>query len=864
MAAVMEYGGKASNLLKMQAEGFPVPPFLVLSCEAVDELLSPLRGDIEKYCDGLSALVDAQLAQQAGDIRQKIAGLDLPHAFTKSVAMDCRRLFGPEYRVAVRSSVAGEDGEKASFAGQHATFLDVREGELGEKILAVIASAYNFNALKYRQIHRLPATGIQIAVIVQQMVDAGTSGVSFSMNPAGNLADITIVAGHGSGEGIVGDRVETDTYTVNRQTETIEDRSVGVTFSPKSAAPEGFKDSTPVLTNEQIGQVARYTLAAETLLGAPADLEFSFDKKGRLFILQMRPVTTIGRGPIRILDNTNIVESYPGITLPLSFSFAVKAYERVFSSSSRAFMVPRAAIRNFSEVFSQLLAHYKGRVYYRLDNWYRMMALVYGSRHSMQAWEKAVGLAQGESHTIRFSFWKKARTVLASLWLIAGYRRGNRRFFEAFHRNYAVLRDYEKHCTSPEMLWRHYENATERLFRPWYLTLINDFLAFKAFGWLQNLTKKYSAGHSESLANDLLCGQGGVESEEAILSVLELKETLKNDHALKELFELPAAEVLAGLPGPQYRAFYEQFQAHLERFGDRTLEELKLEIRSPRSHPEIFIGLLKNQLSTTVTAADFRRKQAAIRQNAKAEIAKRLRRWQPRAWLFGFVRALAAYGLKNRENMRFCRTRAYSAVKDIFETIGSMMAEKKVIALPEDVFWLEHDDLRAFCLDGDRIPKIRRIDAIKAEYDTFRNLQLPDRIVYAGDTPPEPGPARESRPPGTQVFQGVAVSKGRVTAPAAVVTEPGLDADVRGKILVSKMTDPGWVFLMAQAAGLLSEKGSLLSHTAIVGRELGIPVVVGVAGATSIFKTGELICLDGDAGTVAAVSDAKHQKISHQ
>ncbi|MCB0576252.1 MAG: hypothetical protein KDC61_16980, partial [Saprospiraceae bacterium] len=60
---------------------------------------------------------------------------------------------------------------------------------------------------------------------------------------------------------------------------------------------------------------------------------------------------------------------------------------------------------------------------------------------------------------------------------------------------------------------------------------VNDFLAFKAFGWLQNLTKKYSAGHSESLANDLLCGQGGVESEEAVLSVLELKETLKNDHA---------------------------------------------------------------------------------------------------------------------------------------------------------------------------------------------------------------------------------------------------------------------------------------------------------------------------------------------
>ena len=99
-------------------------------------------------------------------------------------------------------------------------------------------------------------------------------------------------------------------------------------------------------------------------------------------------------------------------------------------------------------------------------------------------------------------------------------------------------------------------------------------------------------------------------------------------------------------------------------------------------------------------------------------------------------------------------------------------------------------------------------------------------------------------------LQGTAVSKGKVTAEAAVIITPELDMNMQGKILISKMTDPGWVFLMTQSAGLISEKGSLLSHTAIVGRELGIPVVVGVPNATSILKNGNLLKLDGDLGII--------------
>ena len=81
--------------------------------------------------------------------------------------------------------------------------------------------------------------------------------------------------------------------------------------------------------------------------------------------------------------------------------------------------------------------------------------------------------------------------------------------------------------------------------------------------------------------------------------------------------------------------------------------------------------------------------------------------------------------------------------------------------------------------------------------------------------------------------------------------------DVKDKILITKMTDPGWVFLLATSKGVISEKGSLLSHTAIISREIGIPSIVGVENATSIIKTGDLIKMDANSGIIEIIERGK-------
>ena len=98
----------------------------------------------------------------------------------------------------------------------------------------------------------------------------------------------------------------------------------------------------------------------------------------------------------------------------------------------------------------------------------------------------------------------------------------------------------------------------------------------------------------------------------------------------------------------------------------------------------------------------------------------------------------------------------------------------------------------------------------------------------------------------------------KVAAPDVLPAVAGVVAqhttvEAKDKILVTKMTDPGWVFLITLAKGIITEKGSLLSHTAIISRELNIPSIVGVKNITNILKTGDVVRMNGGTGKIEVV-----------
>ncbi len=868
---IADVGSKAHHLHRLSEAGFKVPPFIAISrqdikalfgdaIEQVEALLSPISQELESQVFASPEKM-SQLLEICSKVELLIFDSTPQESYNKELMNRAADVFGENFCISVRSSAISEDSGNASFAGQHKTYLYTSREQLFENIKRSLASAWSFGALSYRLKMGVSMLNIEYAIVLQKMVFATRSGIAFSMNSNGNMADAVINCGFGMGEGIVMDQVAADCYHVNRALRSITRSIVRKEHSMEFSPDKGIhladipieKQIQSALTDIEILAVYDQVRLAEKVLGKPADIEFVWGDDGELYMLQMRPITTIQREDLIVLDNTNIVESYPNITLPLSYSFASMAYTNLFRRSAKAFWISSERFDSNSEVFSKLIEHFYGRVYYRLDNWYRMMALVYNSKRSMQAWETAVGLPDSASDDYHFPLLGKIKTALSVAWMVINYKRGNKRFFKDFSKAYQQFQNFESHKGNISALWQHLESSIARTFEQYHLTIVNDYLAFKAFGWLQDAIQKYGISENPELANELVVGQGGVESELAVMSFLNLKAQVLQNEELKLVFSHEDALVLEELKKPNFSEFYHDWQSYLQRFGDRTLAELKLEVKSPRQFPEMLVQLVKSQLDSALTVENFRERQVQIHSNASRLVAQNLSWWQPKSWWFHWVLGMSRYGLANRENMRFCRTRVYSESKDIFRSMGECLAAENHLSDSEDVFYLTMDEIKQYSL----VEKTSWVDLVlarKAEYANYKDLILPDRIIYSKKDKPDftqylNDLTREGIDR-SQVLTGVAVSKGIAEGEALVITEPVLNADVKGKILVSKMTDPGWVFLMSQAIALVTEKGSLLSHTAIVGRELGIPVVVAVQDATQRIKTGERMRVNGSTGII--------------
>lgn len=850
----IELGGKGFHLAEMIKSGCKVPPFFVIT----NALFHRMTAHIAHKVAELEELeVTSQLP-----VLEEIQAAILRYEFTRSdqgelYAQFDQMLDADEAFVSVRSSGGAEDGERSSFAGQHKSFLYVSREELLDKIRECIASAWNPSVVAYRMKQEVGMVNMHFAVIIQKMITADVSGIAFSMNPTGNLADAIIVAGYGAGEGIVSDRVESDAYTINRQSgrtrKEIRPKEHRLIFRPSSGlvrevVPDEWKNRA-ALSDEQIQTVYRELIKAEELLEDVADIEFCFDDE-RCWLLQMRPVTTIDVDKIKILDNTNIVESYPGISLPLTFSFARYAYEYAFKGASKAFWMSKRDQEMAASMFEHLLGYHQNRIYYRLDNWYKMISLVFSSRRSMESWENAVGLKRPSNNELELSFGNKLKIYASTLWRILNYKRGNRSFFKQFQLHYDALRSIDLEKLELPELSATLDRYAISFFEFWYLTLINDLMTFKRFDWVQKGIERRKLG-SKDLANDLIAGIYISESEIAIVEVLKLKEEIVTNDRLLPLFEKDAKTIWSELTTNDFGGFSEKIRKHIDRFGDRTLAELKLENASFRKDAIGFIDLLKGQLKSKERLTSYEEKQKNQRQVADEWMKKAFSWWKPRSYFFRYSVRMAAYGTSNRENMRFCRTRIYGAVKDIYAEIGERLVNEKIIQSPNDLFFLTNDEVRKAC-EKPIGSMSELVERRKKEVEQNTSVKLPDRIIYAG-VPPVFKSESFAKEYNETSLSGIPVSKGIVEAEAIVITEPRYDLAVHGKIIITEITDPGWVFLMSQASGLVSEKGSLLSHTAIVGREMGIPVVVSVADATSRIQSGDFVKIDGQLGTVEII-----------
>ncbi len=298
-------GGKAASLGEMTSAGLPVPPAFVVTADTYRSFIEATGID-----DELFELVDietedsAALAEAADAAQKLIREAPMPEELHEEI-LGAYDDLGDDVPVAVRSSATAEDLPDASFAGQQETFLNVTGEDLVDKVRECWASLFTQRALYYRQEQGFAEEVVDIAVVVQQMVDADKSGVMFTSHPSTGAPVVTIEAAWGLGEAVVSGAVTPDNYVVDRNTGEVQDKTVAEkkvmhvrdeeTGETAEREVPADKQGEQVLSGAELEELREIGETIEEYYGNPQDVEWAiYDDE--LYLLQSRPITTISEG----------------------------------------------------------------------------------------------------------------------------------------------------------------------------------------------------------------------------------------------------------------------------------------------------------------------------------------------------------------------------------------------------------------------------------------------------------------------------------------------------------------------------------------------------------------------------------------
>ncbi len=861
-------GGKAANLFLLRKYGFNVPDWWVVSTKNFQEVFRELRPAIAHHLKG----INYQNQQQLKEATAAIETLILQFPFPEKLWQACREKIKPavskQTHFAVRSSLLGEDSAKNSFAGLMNSYLDVAFSEIPQKIKQVWASAFSPRALIYRHKKRLDPLAISAAVIIQPMVRATSSGVMFSDDPENRHQYCLISAGFGLGEGVVSNQVDTDTYRINRHSgdfhRTIPKKKNAFIYAPTAESSHRLEALSPskqknaVLSDQQIRELSKLAAQAEQKFGQPQDIEWTYDQQGRLFILQSRPIV-FHPGYRRVWDNANIVESYPGLTLPLTFSFIQDCYETAFSNTTRSFLLQKKVLKSSMPLFKQMLGLLNGRVYYNLLSWYQMLSFLPGFEKHKEAWDEMIGIDEPMDFPgQQLSLLNRCYGWLIITWKLLSGKGNARKFFRKFNAFYKTARDWDIANANENELIHYYHSIANSLSAFWHLTLFNDFCAMKYYHWLKQLCQRWGLEKHTNLQNDLLAGESGVESVAPVHMLIKLAENVRENPLYRALFQDENIPIIRARIqyDPAFATLKTSLASYLKHYGDRSFEELKLETPGFREAPERLLQYIRHYANSGLNVEQLESQDRLIRENAEAIVRRTLHHPLKRLF-FSVILRNCRLAVKNRENMRFARSRFFGLIRRIFRRFGELLAAREIIPA-KDIFYLTHQEIFA-TVEGSAVTKnLPGLVALrKTEYASYKSSQLPERFITRGIPDLQDLQTCEEIQSSSNVLRGTGCASGVVLAPAQIVHHPET-ANIGGDhILVAKSTDPGWVFLMLAAKGIVVEKGSVLSHTAIIGRELGIPTIIGVKNATRQIPNGSLLKMDGGSGEIV-ISESIH------
>ena len=859
-------GGKAANLGELTRAGFPVPPGFCVTTAAYAQVaagsaLGPVLAELSRTPAGEIERLSA-LAARA---REALLAAPVPAA-VEAACREAYRALGSDIPVAVRSSATAEDLPDASFAGQQDTYLNmVGEAAVLDAIRRCWASLFTERAVAYRAKHEIDPRAVQLAVAVQRLVPAQVAGVLFTADPVtGHRGRAVIDASSGLGEAVVSGAVNPDHFVARKDTgEIIEQRPGDKRVAIEPLAGGGTrrveKDgaSEPCITAAEVAALVRLGAAVEAHYGAPQDTEWALDADRTPCLLQARPITTLFPLPPRKDDELHVYFSFnvaQGVLRPLT-PMGLQAW-RMFTTGVATFLgfPPAEKLRGVS-----ILAEAAGRLFLDIS---RLLRSDLGRRFATFALSKM----EARSGALVKSLLEDTRLPVQRTprgWLL-------RHVLPAMWRSRAPL-TLARTALNPEGASAHVEAAwrdalalaevpagagpreklavVERIFLQGVRLVIRVMPTVVAGFICITLTRRLLRGlATDEEVNTTLRALPDNPTTEMDLELWHLAVRVRRDaESAAALASTSSAELARRYhEGTLPPVLQRELSAFLERYGARGVAEIDVGVARWAEDPTHILGSLANYLALPEDAhapdAQFRRGTA----EAETMVEELVRRASAAGWLRGKLVRASLRRLRmltgRREMPKFCLVQLLYRARRLLLELGEELVQAGRLDAADGVFFLDFAELTQ-ALDG--LDVRERARERRAAYAREVERRHVPRILLSDGTEPQP----PSSGVHAQLF-GTPASAGTIAAKARVVMNPVGARIEPGEILVAPSTDPGWTPLFLTAGGLVMEMGGSMSHGAVVAREYGIPAVVGVASATERISTGQLITVDGAAGTV--------------
>jgi phosphohistidine swiveling domain-containing protein len=758
--------------------------------------------------------------------RLKQAGFAVPDGFvlpadssgtaaeTAALIQAFAHLGGP---VAVRSSGTAEDGASASFAGQYLTVLDVRDDAgLLDAVFRCRAAAGRAGA--YAQAVGA-ATG-SMAVLVQRFVEPRAAGVVFTRDPR-DPGRLLIEAHAGRGEAVVSGTVTPARYSVDRET--------GAAL---------FEGAESVIAPPEVRELVALAARVEAILGGPQDVEWAWGAAG-LVLLQARPITVaVDEAPdprVRRLTRANVGEVLPGPVTPLTWSVLVALLEEAFRRiCGRLDLLPEGTPPAF-------LVLYRRRLYFNLDLCIDVLTRMPGVT-AADAERLFLGGGATAGHTSTgVPRWGTA---------LGGVRLGlalPRRIETAERMIDALPSAASVRSADARALVRMLDEMMERSIDVAVTHVSTSGGSAVTMALLTRLLGRDGLGDATDRTGRLLAGLDGVDSVAPALALEAIAARARADLTWRGFLSRPPAEIVRALAGEEERPpeLKAELQSFFARFGHRGLSEGDLSAPSWDEDPTPVLESLQVLMKSGRSAGFGVRARREIRlADEEALLMRAGLAGRPFArWVIG----TAQQWVRRREHTKSLSVAGMRHARRVTQAAATRLLARGAVPSREAVDFMSLAEIRAALL-GTPVA-LAETQRRRRRHESESRLEAPREVDLGNAASPAlaPEPATSERR-GIGVSAGIAVGRARVVSTSSAALEPG-------EILVAPVLDAALAPLLATAAGAVAEIGGILSHGSVVAREMGVPCVVDVRGATQAIVTGDLVLVDGGTGVVRVVRD---------